>query len=383
MSTKILIVDGATSVLRTLGYALGTIEYQIVAAQSAQEGLGKAVTERPDLVIVDTNLPDMAAVEVCRQLRRNPQTSDLPIIMLSDDTGVTDRINGLKAGANEYVTKPFDVDELAARVEALLGLTRPLRPTGPQERGKIVTLIGAKGGAGTTTVALNVAASLASQRIPTIAVELRNSFGTFGLQLGETPPGNLSGLLQLSPEHVDAQALRNRLVKSQSGLEVLFGPQKEDGVQEIQPKHAKAILQGLADMAAYTIVDLPCHLSAASKTAIQESDYVIAIVDHEPLAWSAGKVLLAQLASWGVSREQLGAVVVKRSPSDRPLKASESSLELGCDVLGVFSPAEEACEIALNAYAPIVLSQGGTAPAMSLTQIANKLKAKFAVPVGV
>ena len=94
-------------------------------------------------------------------------------------------------------------------------------------------------------------------------------------------------------------------------------------------------------------------------------------------------MLLAQLASWGVSKGQFGAVIVKRSPSDRPLKASESSLEFGCEVLGVFLPAEEACQSAHNACAPIVLSQGGTSPAMSLTQIANKLKAKFAVPVGV
>lgn len=382
MGIKILIVDGATSVVRTLGYALTEREYEIVPTESAREGLAKAAAQRPDLVILDTNLPDMAATEFCRELRRDPQSDELPIIMLSDETGVADRISGLKAGANEYVTKPFDVDEVVARGEALLGLTRHLRPIAPAERGKIISLIGAKGGVGATTVALNVAAALASQRIPTIAVELRDSFGTCALQLGESPQNNLSSLLQLDPEHIDTQALRQVLTESQSGIGVLFGPQKVDEPQAVEPEHARAILQGLASLARYTIVDLPCHLSAATKAAIQESDYVMVVVEHGSVAWSAGKVLLAQLASWGVGKDQFGAVVVKRSPSGRPLKATESSLELGCDVLGVFPPAEEICQDAQQSHSPIVLSQGSSAPAMALTEIANKLKARFAILVG-
>ncbi len=383
MRVKILIVDDETNVLRTLGYALGTLEYEIVPADSAQEGLRKAVSEHPDLVILDADLPDMAGAAVCLELRRDPQTSDVPIIMLSHKGGVTDRISGLKAGANEYVTKPFEADEVVARVEALLNLTRRLRPAGPTERGKTLAFIGAKGGVGTTTVALNVAAALASQRTATIAVELRPSFGTCALQLGETPPTNLSGLLQLTPEHIDAPALRNCLVRSQSGVRVLFGPQKGDEFQEVEPERAKAILRGLAGMAAYTIVDLPCDLSAATRAAIRESDYVVVVAEHEQTCWSASKVVLAQLASWGVNKGQLGAVVVKRSPSGRPLKAAEISLELGCDVLGLFPPAEEACQNAQRSCAPIVLSQGGSVPAMPLKEIANKLKAVFAVPAGV
>ena len=146
MSIKVLIIESATSVSRVLGYALGALEYESIPTESAQEGLRRAVAERPDLVIVDTNLSDMTAAEVCIELRRNPKTSDLPIIMLSDEAGVAARISGLKAGANEYVTKPFDVDEVVARVEALLDLTGHLRSPGLTEPGKIVTLIGAKGG---------------------------------------------------------------------------------------------------------------------------------------------------------------------------------------------------------------------------------------------
>ena len=383
MVTTLLIVDGETSVLRTLGYALGRLEYETVGAVTAREGLKKAVTERPDLVIVDSNLPDMEAAELCRKLRQQPATSDVPIIMLADETGAADRMSGLKAGADEYITKPFDANDVAARVQALLSLTRRSRVAHPTKRGKTVAVIGAKGGVGTTTVALNIAATLASRNVTTIAVELRNSFGTCALQLGARSPSSLSALLELAPERIGAQVLRKQLVGFQPGVGMLFGPQEGDDLQEIGSRHAKAILQGLAGMAAYTIVDLPCILSAATRTAIQESDYVIVVIEYESLSWSAGKVLLAQLASWGLSKGLVGAVIVKRSPSGRPLKAAESSLELRCDVLGVFPPAEDACQMAHNACVPIVLSQGGSMPAIALTEIANKLQAKLDVPASV
>ncbi len=127
MSAKILIVDDESNLLRLIGYVLQVEGYEIVTAHSGMEALNKIQTEKPDLVILDSTLPDISGLEICQRLRRNSYTVNLPIIMLSAWVELSDKIRGLEAGADEYITKPVDPDELVARVGALLSAKGPRR----------------------------------------------------------------------------------------------------------------------------------------------------------------------------------------------------------------------------------------------------------------
>ena len=169
MGDKILIVDDEPHLLRLMEYALQVEGYEIVTAANAQEAIAKVWSERPDLAILDVMLPDASGLEVCRQLRSKAETEGLPIIMLSARERVADKVKGLQVGADDYVTKPVDMDEMVARVAALLARTKRLTRARAPDRGKVVGFVGAKGGVGTTTVALNVAAALAEQGSRVIA----------------------------------------------------------------------------------------------------------------------------------------------------------------------------------------------------------------------
>ena len=89
----------------------------VVSGDAALKAVGEAP---PDLMILDLNLPVVDGTEVCRLVRARPATASLPIIMLTARTGETDRVSGLDLGADDYVTKPFSLRELAARVRAVL-----------------------------------------------------------------------------------------------------------------------------------------------------------------------------------------------------------------------------------------------------------------------
>jgi DNA-binding response OmpR family regulator len=119
--TRVLIVEDEQDIAGLIKHTLergGEIEAQTVDSGDAAL---KAVTDRPpDLMILDLNLPVMGGLEVCRVLRSRPQTAKLPIIMLTARTGESDRVTGLDVGADDYVTKPFSLRELAARVRAVL-----------------------------------------------------------------------------------------------------------------------------------------------------------------------------------------------------------------------------------------------------------------------
>jgi two-component system response regulator MprA len=113
----ILVVDDDPKILSVLGRGLRFEGYNVQLAADGPEALRSARVEPPDLVVLDIMLPGMDGLEVCRRLRRG---IDVPILMLTARDAVTDRIAGLDSGADDYLIKPFDFDELLARIRALL-----------------------------------------------------------------------------------------------------------------------------------------------------------------------------------------------------------------------------------------------------------------------
>jgi len=114
---SILIVEDDETLLQTLAYNLEQEGYQVETATDGQTGLNLARTESPDLVVLDVMLPELDGLSVCRILRRE---LDVPIIMLTARSTEVDKIIGLDSGADDYITKPFGLGELTARIRAVL-----------------------------------------------------------------------------------------------------------------------------------------------------------------------------------------------------------------------------------------------------------------------
>ncbi len=117
-AVRILIVDDDRSLRDALRRALLLGGYDVETAAAGGEGLAKIAGDQPDAVVLDVGLPDLDGLEVCRRLREDGNR--LPVLMLTARAAVTDRIDGLDAGADDYLVKPFDVGELKARLRALL-----------------------------------------------------------------------------------------------------------------------------------------------------------------------------------------------------------------------------------------------------------------------
>ncbi|HEX9012976.1 MAG TPA: response regulator transcription factor [Anaerolineaceae bacterium] len=124
MKERILIIEDDEAILKVLRRGLVYEGYQVDTALEGQSGLGMARDEHPDLVILDWMLPGMDGLEVCRRLRAG---GNIPILMLTAKDTVPDRVQGLDAGADDYLVKPFELDELLARIRALLRRTQPER----------------------------------------------------------------------------------------------------------------------------------------------------------------------------------------------------------------------------------------------------------------
>lgn len=125
MAARILVIEDEERIAQVIQRALAFEGYRVDVAGDGQAGLDRAREAMPDLVVLDLMLPKVDGVEVCRRLRA---AGNVPIIMLTAKDTVADRVRGLDAGADDYLTKPFDLDELLARVRALLRRATPAAP---------------------------------------------------------------------------------------------------------------------------------------------------------------------------------------------------------------------------------------------------------------
>ena len=120
---KILVVEDEPNQVELIEFNLNSEGYEVVVARDGEEALNLAEEENPDLILLDWMLPKVSGIEVCRQLRRSKMTREIPIVMLTARSEESDKIRGLDIGADDYITKPYSIKELLARVRA--GMRRP------------------------------------------------------------------------------------------------------------------------------------------------------------------------------------------------------------------------------------------------------------------
>ena len=121
MSAKqILVVEDERPIREMIAFGLRRAGFEVREAADARAGRAEVANKRPDLLLVDWMLPDTSGLEFTRALKRDRETSELPIIMLTARAEEGDKIAGLEGGADDYITKPFSPKDLASRVEALL-----------------------------------------------------------------------------------------------------------------------------------------------------------------------------------------------------------------------------------------------------------------------
>lgn len=123
-SIKVLVIDDDNNAIEFIKLGLKYEGFQVESSETGADGLVAAQRLNPGLIILDILLPDLDGLEVCNRLRSNPTTRDIPILMLTAKDDVRDRVTGLQQGADDYLAKPFDFEELVARIRAILRRTR-------------------------------------------------------------------------------------------------------------------------------------------------------------------------------------------------------------------------------------------------------------------
>jgi Flp pilus assembly CpaE family ATPase len=346
--------------------------FDVEWAEQLSAALERLARPGLDAVLLDPDLPDSQGLETFTKVRA--QAPELPIVLLGRVRDEELLLRAIGLGAQDLLMKEDLSAASMARVIRCAIERRRAAPEGrPDKAGRVLSFVGAKGGVGATTTALNVAAILARGKAEVIAVELTPWHGTFALQLGQTPPRNLSSLLDLEPWRLTAQELTSRLVTLACGAQVLFGPQKPEEFAPIQAGQAEALVRAAAQQADYVVVDLPCHPFPGAEAAVGHSDCVCLVIDRETTSVGSARIAIGLLKSWADEETVLGAVLVNRTPVISAWSLADIRSQVGLEILGVIPHDAEMCAAACTLGIPLAVSHPENAAAQSLAALANRL----------
>ncbi len=351
-----------------------SLSMRVEWVDTLEAGLARLEAAAFDGIFLDLDLPDSDGLLAFNRVRERQGPG--AVIVLTSVENQDLALGAVREGADEYLVKgEFSEAELVRRVRYAVerSRSRAREASLARPRAKVLGFVGVKGGTGTTTVALNVAAVLARAGRSTIAVELKPDLGLFSFQLKHSPAANLSSLWSLAPGRIDTAEVGKRLCTFPHGLRVLFGPQKPDEFREVDPLAAAAVIRAASHMAECTVIDLPSLGFPMSQAAIRQCTYVSMVLERDGMSAYAGKLFLPVLHSWGISEQITGAIVVTRALSYTPTPIPEIAAQLSCSIVGVIPPAPELCAKASQAGTPIVFLDPECTFSSTMTELGLRL----------
>jgi pilus assembly protein CpaE len=311
--SKILVVDDEANVQRLLQYTLKQAGYTVVIAGDGQEALKLWRAEQPALILLDVGLPKVDGYAVAEQIRADEAgKGHVPIIMLTSEKEVEQKVRGLRAGADDYLVKPFHQAELLARMRGLLSrfdAASGVASRGRPPLGKMIAFYGAKGGVGATTIAINTAIALHANLDRKVAlVDAVLQFGDHRvfLDLGNDRK-SVTDLMAVAQADVDL--LKSVVVKHDSGVDLLLAPTSPEEADLITPDRFAGILTMLRSMYDYVIVDVDKRLGDLALSILDHADEVHIVMTADLSCLKNVRLVLEALRKVGFDPKRLKLVL--------------------------------------------------------------------------
>lgn len=324
-------------------------------------------------VLMDLNLPDSTGFDTFARVRK--KATEPAVIVLTGQEDEALALQAVRAGADDYLMKSGIRDRvLSRRIRYAVERNRLKRQhsENPARNGRIFTFIGAKGGAGTTTLVVNVAAALAMAGKTVIAIELMPEFGAFAGLLNCTPSWDISTLLGGAPETISRDVVASCLEDVTAGFRVLCGPRRAEDYRPVSPEQALALLAFARTLADYTLIDMPSIFAPSVREVVQHSALTTLVVERNRMGLRGALTKMPVLQSLAARPGAVSAVLVAKTPFIEFLTPAEFSKRLGCGILGAVAAAGD-LHAGADSDALTVLGRPDTPYSQSVQEVARRL----------
>ncbi len=313
---RVLVIDDDTIQIELIKTALSRLGYQILTAANGTNGLMLAKAEQPDLIVLDVCMPGIDGFEVARRLRRDPATKNLLIMMLTALSQVSDKVEAFSIGVDDYLTKPFEISELAARVSSLLRRAEGIRKQADNNinKGRLIAVHSLRGGIGCSSIALNLALGLYNiWRGPTLLIDNNFVSGQIALMLDTPARRTWADLAMTASKEFEREILQSSITVHESGLHFLAAPNDPVEGVEVDEYVVKAAISGLQSRYEYIIADLAHDFSNPTLQALEAAERVLLILAPEIVSVRLAANTLRVYKELDFSEENVELVLVKNA----------------------------------------------------------------------
>src|SRR4051795_11816837 len=371
MAAKILVVDDDSNVQRLLQYSLKQEGYDVVTASDGTDGLRLWGAEAPDLILLDVLLPKMDGYEVAITIRSQESKGvHVPIIMLTAEREVEQKVRGLRAGADDYLIKPFHPAELLARIKSLLARFAPKEAATRPPLGRVLAFYGAKGGVGTTTIAINAAIALhreLGRKVCLVDGNLQFGDHRVFLDLGLDKKSIVD---IVTAPNIDQDLVRQVLVKHDSGVDLLLAPPSPETAELVTPEHIPLILDQLRGLYDYVLIDIDKRLDDVNLGILESADTMFVVMTADLSCLKNVRLVLETIGHLGYESKKV-QLVLNRSNAFTGInvKNAEGALKRTIDhqIVNVYRGAISA----LNSGAPFMFTKADSLLGRSLLDFAR------------
>jgi pilus assembly protein CpaE len=284
--TRILVIDDEPINHQLVSRALVSLQCEMHFAENGKNGIAQARTLKPDLIITDVMMPDITGYEVTRILRREPQFAATPILVLTAQSGLQDKLRSFEVGADDHLTKPFEAAELVGRVASLLRRAEAVKSSridvAGHEGARMIAVHSLRGGIGSSTLAVNLGVGLSALwRKPTILLDLTMTAGQVALMLNMTLKRTWADLAHYGAGELDLEALGSIVGSYESGLHFIAAPTFPSEAETLRSETLGTALRLAKTQYEYVIADLPHDFSEVALQALDTADMILLLASPD------------------------------------------------------------------------------------------------------
>ena len=358
---RILVIDDEPIIHKMISHALEKEKHQLDFASTGTEGVKKAKTTRPDLIITDVIMPDINGYEVTRLLRRDPLFAQIPILVLTAQTGLENKINSFEAGADDHLTKPFEPAELVVRLAALLRRAEISRVPETTIKGhdpaRLIAVHSLRGGTGCSSLAVNLGVGLVSLwKMPTILLDLSMMAGQVALMLNGTLKRTWADISQFEAGLLDMDMLESIVGKHESGVSFIAAPTYPSDAETIKGDLLDASLQLLRNRYEYMVADLSHDFTDIVVHTLDIADVIVLTVAPDVASIRAAAAALDTYGKLNYPPEKIKLVLNSIFPK-HGMPKDKIEAALGIPVMVTVPYTSDRFVEAINYGQPIISSK--------------------------
>lgn len=278
---RVLLIDDEPIYYKMLVHTLKPIGYEVEYTKTGMEGLAAVPLTKPDVIITDVRLPDLSGYEVAQRLRRDPRYNNIPIIFLTSQADLSNKLKAFEVGADDYLSKPFQPEELVARLGVLVRRSEALKAVRhmdaeAKEAATIVAVHSLRGGVGCSTLAVNVA--LAFQQIwqrPTLIIDSVLNAGQVALMLNTSPRYTWADLSEYKSFELDQDLVVSIVTHHPSGVDIIAAPTYPVAGDTFSEDFWQTALEHLKTLYEFIVIDTAHDFSNISIQVLDPADYIL------------------------------------------------------------------------------------------------------------